>query len=230
MARTRGKDLLFSEDWELFRQLAPSSKFYSEWGSGLSTLYVANQPNKSTVFSVETDPDWVKKVSEAKGLDIERIRFRYVDMGQVQGWGRPIGCSKIADVWKYSSAPFEQAHEPDLILIDGRFRVHCFLETLLRAQKGTRVIFDDYANRPWYHIVENFISPKHIIGGQSLFEVDTRLLDKWSIRRMSSKFSYVMDWIPTGLMPKVKRTILWLFELLPAQQPKESIKRVKDPA
>ena len=32
----------------------------------------------------------------------------------------------------------------DCVLVDGRFRVCCFLTSLKNAEQGTRIIFDDY--------------------------------------------------------------------------------------
>ncbi|WP_240997067.1 hypothetical protein, partial [Pseudomonas viridiflava] len=40
---------------------------------------------------------------------------------------------------------FEQ---PDVILIDGRFRIACFVTAYLRATKPMIVLFDDYLDRP----------------------------------------------------------------------------------
>jgi hypothetical protein len=40
------------------------------------------------------------------------------------------------------------AVKPDLVLIDGRFRLACFLHPLLAAAPGTPILFDDYTNRP----------------------------------------------------------------------------------
>lgn len=41
-------------------------------------------------------------------------------------------------------------------MIDGRFRVACFLYSLLCAETGTVILFDDYSLRFRYHLVEDF--------------------------------------------------------------------------
>lgn len=48
----------------------------------------------------------------------------------------------------------------DLLAIDGRFRVQCFLYSLINADEGTILLFDDYCDRPYYHIVEEIIEPE----------------------------------------------------------------------
>jgi hypothetical protein len=39
-------------------------------------------------------------------------------------------------------------------MIDGRFRVACFLQTILHAQNDIIILFHDYRIRPDYHVVE----------------------------------------------------------------------------
>lgn len=186
-------DLLESENWHLLRVHAQQSEYYAEWGSGLSTFYVSGQWTSKKVLTVETDPAWAKKVSSVSILNPEKVHVYKVDLGKVGSWGRPEGYSKIENVWPYSKAPFTGNYNADLILVDGRFRVHCFLEALLKSRRGTKIIFDDYVNRPWYHIVEKFIQPVEVCGRQALFVVDTKFSDRWKIRRLSKSFSYVMD-------------------------------------
>ena len=45
---------------------------------------------------------------------------------------------------------------------------------LKKSKQGTKIIFDDYKNRPHYHIVENFIKPKKIYFDQALFVVPSK--------------------------------------------------------
>ncbi|HKR41580.1 MAG TPA: hypothetical protein VJU59_18215, partial [Paraburkholderia sp.] len=74
------------------------------------------------------------------------------------------------------------------------FRVLCFLITLKLSNEGTKIIFDDYTNRPHYHIVEDFISRADTFGRQCLFivpskkNIDTNLIDQ-----MIDKFEYVLS-------------------------------------
>ena len=82
--------------------------------------------------------------------------------------------------------------KPDLVLIDGRFRVACFLHSLLAADAGTPLLFDDYTNRPHYHLVEEFCPIAQSEGRQALFRVPEEL-DREVIGRELEGFLMVRD-------------------------------------
>jgi len=94
-------------------------------------------------------------------------------------------CSYVASPWRHQV-------KPDLVLIDGRFRVACFLHSLLNAEPGTRIIFDDYNNRPHYHLVEEFCPTEEREGRQALFLVPDQL-DRSAIVAEEERFLYVRD-------------------------------------
>lgn len=61
---------------------------------------------------------------------------------------------------------------PDLVLIDGRFRVACLLTALLKAKAGTVILFDDYLNRrELYGRVEDLLLMRKQIGRMAEFVV-----------------------------------------------------------
>ncbi len=65
---------------------------------------------------------------------------------------------------------------PDLVLIDGRFRVACFLTTLLQARPGTIVLFDDYVGRnERYGQVETYVQPDRLVERMAVFTVPHEL-------------------------------------------------------
>ena len=83
----------------------------------------------------------------------------------------------------------------NFILIDGRLRVLCFLVSLKKCNSGTKIIFDDYVNRKFYHIVEELIKPSSNDGRQCLFEVgDKKDLDMIKLDFLINKFNYILDW------------------------------------
>jgi hypothetical protein len=55
---------------------------------------------------------------------------------------------------------------PDLILIDGRMRVSCALESLLNLPEGSDCVLylDDYESRPHYKAIEPFLRDAERIG------------------------------------------------------------------
>jgi hypothetical protein len=67
--------------------------------------------------------------------------------------------------------------QPDVVLIDGRFRPACLMAVLMCTVKPVKVLFDDYLNRPVYHSVEAFLKPIEFVGRMAVFEARPRSLD-----------------------------------------------------
>ena len=80
------------------------------------------------------------------------------------------------------------------MLIDGRFRVCCFLTSLKFAKEGTKIIFDDYTTRRHYHIVEEHVSRAETCGRQCLFIVPPKSeIDFERLQKDIDAFRNVMD-------------------------------------
>ena len=91
-------------------------------------------------------------------------------------------------------AAIKQKYKPDFVLIDGRFRVASFLTSIKFCDDGCKIIFDDYANRPHYHVVEEIIKPIKIFGNQALFEIkDRNSLQENEIDQLLTSFEHVRD-------------------------------------
>ncbi len=150
-----------------FKNAASLSKCYLEYGCGGSTIFAANVAQVPAIISVDTDKNWIEKVKSSIESDRPKLYIEHCDFGSVGDWGMPKTREKIDDFWQYPALPWRIAKEekltPDTVLIDGRFRVAAFLYTLLAAEVGTTILFDDYLNRPQYHIVEQFclLSQRH---------------------------------------------------------------------
>jgi hypothetical protein len=104
-----------------------------------------------------------------------------VNIGATKAWGYPEDRSRITRWPSYGSSIWGRLHEdgvnPDLVLIDGRFRVACLCCTLLHAAPGTIVLFDDYGKREHYHQVEQLALPRGQHGRMAEFEVP-EILDR----------------------------------------------------
>ena len=79
-----------------------------------------------------------------------------------------------------------------MILIDGRFRVACFLFSLINSKEDSTIIFDDYMNRPYYHVVEEVIQIHENCGRQAIFRVPATFNKKLA-RKLLNNFTYVFD-------------------------------------
>lgn len=164
---------LFDGDDAMFKDLVEKAEVYYEYGCGKSTEYVLRQTN-SSIFAVDTSRDWVEKV-QALSIDkgAGRLSVSWVDVGPTGDWGMPLSFKYRHRFAAYAELLWRKNIAPDVVLIDGRFRVSCFLATLQFAPVGTKVIFDDYIHRPHYHVAEEFARKIEACGRQVLFEVSS---------------------------------------------------------
>lgn len=176
-----------TKDFALFRAELAHSNTYAEYGIGASTVFACGYENLA-IRAVETDPDWVDAVGEIVG---DRAQIIHADLGPVSGLGRPLSYDRATHFKDYTYGIFSKGFSPDLILIDGRFRVACFLASLLEASVGTRIILDDY-QRARYQVVEEIVSPVDRTSRQALF-VKPSTLDVEKARSLFEKFEFVMD-------------------------------------
>lgn len=181
-------DHYHAEEWSLLVEALRSASSYLEFGSGLSTEFVS-QSYDCRIRSVDTSADWVELVRKRVRSDVEVLHF---DLGPVGEWGRPVSYERRRDFVGYFEAGFEGGFDPDVILIDGRFRVACFLSSLLLASPGTKIVFDDYRMRPHYKVVEEILRPAALSSRQAMF-VRPDSIDFGQIRDLRENFTYVME-------------------------------------
>lgn len=147
-----------------------------EYGSGGSTILAAEKGK--TVVSVESSASWLIEIMGAykeKALSGHIIPV-YCDIGETKEWGYPKSDEKWKSWPNYCQRPwhFYNEHEinPNLILIDGRFRVACFIACCVSTNSPVRILFDDYVERPSYHVVEKIVKPVEIIGNRlAVFDI-----------------------------------------------------------
>lgn len=156
------------------------SRFYLEFGSGGSTL-MADRLGVETV-SVDSDRYFAKAVRKALSIRAP-VKQIYADIGFTQEWGNPVWVkqtkARLKRWRRYIELPFAEIQRrgrmPDFVLIDGRFRVGCALETARRAaqfQSPVLIMMDDYAERPHYHVVEKSLGKPSRAGRAALFKIE----------------------------------------------------------
>ncbi|WP_423069265.1 hypothetical protein [Devosia sp. CN2-171] len=181
---------LFDGDGQMFARLLADASVYGEYGMGASTLWaLAN--TRVTVQAVDTSVRWVDEVV-SKATDRTRLHATWVDLGPIGDWGWPKTYARRDRFANYIQAVWSDSVKPDVVLIDGRFRVCTFLHSLLTGAAGTHILFDDYADRPWYHVVEDFVAPVEKHGRQALFVVP-RTFDREAAALARQHFLYVMN-------------------------------------
>jgi hypothetical protein len=156
-----------------FKQRISSCSRYLEYGSGGSTVAVGRLNIPFT--SVESDKRFLAAVKAKVGDGAER-QFLAADIGMVSNWGYPLFVdvtpSRLAKWRKYPCAPWPLPALPDVILIDGRFRVACALATIKNLQDKIdfEILFDDYADRDFYHPIEEFAQLHAMHGRMAVFK------------------------------------------------------------
>lgn len=147
-----------------------------EYGSGGSTLLAAGQDH-SLVMSVESDKAWAENMQAVLDRDFPKakVKMHWADIGPTGDWGRPLTNRAWRKFALYPMGVWDRPwfRHPDLILIDGRFRIGCLLTALYRIERPVTVLFDDYASRKHYiKAVERFVKPVEIVDRMARFELE----------------------------------------------------------
>lgn len=172
-------------DW-LERRLQ-NTKLFLEFGSGGSTV-LANRLAVPTI-SVESDRFYGAAVRKAMSNgDLTTMVFP--KMGVTKQWGMPVFFKRMKGE-RYAGAPFHKISTafPDFILVDGRYRVACVLETARRAylaKSTAQLMLDDYEGRPRYHVLENYLGTPERIGRAAVFEIGRVPVDEAAVRNFFS--------------------------------------------
>jgi len=143
----------------------PTTKTYYEYGSGGSTIVAAIKPNIEQVITVESDRKYydmmlmsLQKVKRFK----EKIIVHYVDVGCYDNAGYPpefnFGLNYYTHIDKLE-------YVPDVILIDGRWRVECAFHVFRKATEDTIILLHDFEREEY----------KGIWACYDLFEVEGKL-------------------------------------------------------
>jgi hypothetical protein len=159
-----------------FRSRIAACKCYLEYGSGGSTVAVAQQGIPFT--SVESDRQFLAAVETRVRQAAPSADGRYiaVNIGMVREWGYPVFTSLTSRrkaKWKaYPVAPWPMDPLPDIILVDGRFRIACALASIkqMYGKIEFEILFDDYKERPYYQVMEHFARLHAIHGRMAVFK------------------------------------------------------------
>jgi hypothetical protein len=163
---------LDAESASYFISRLSDATVFLEYGAGGSTVEAARQ-NKQFV-TVESDPFFLASVRKKVG---NAGKLLHADIGLTGPWGTPLiktpNPSRLKRWAKYPMAPLADDPDftPDLILIDGRFRVLCALTVIDRlCGRDFELLFDDYAERrDHFRAVEQFADLTMFKGGMAIF-------------------------------------------------------------
>ncbi len=176
------KPWMDSDTLEWFEKHLSLAQMYMEFGSGGSTVLASR--SKIPTISVEGDRYFARAVR--KQLTPEhRTTLLDANIGLTGEWGVPVpgtANDKRVSRWKtYIDAPFQFLEKegfqfPQLILVDGRFRRACALQTAIKARQheaSTVLLFDDYylPSREHYHDIERLLGEPEKCGRSAIFRI-----------------------------------------------------------
>ena len=147
------------DELQLLIDHVPRNGICLEFGSGGSSqLFFEHGVDR--LYSVESDNAWIIKLLDNPTLNKNKKQGTWIpihaDIGETKSWGKPVAESPDIEWLNYHQYCWEKIPEKrfDLILIDGRFRVACACQCLLRCEtKPTTFVIHDFWNRPHYHVL-----------------------------------------------------------------------------
>lgn len=179
-----------AKEQEFLRDVYAQAEQIMEFGSGGSTVLAA-EIGKPCV-SIESDANWAFDLNgyleSAFGHDVT-ARALHVDIGKTKSWGYPVDASRWTEYWRYPLEVWQNPElgQPDVVLIDGRMRMACFAGVVMNVQRDTLVLFDDYIDRPNYHVIETLVKRDQTIGRMAVFKVKPKLIQE-------KDFLFILPW------------------------------------
>lgn len=159
-----------------------------EYGSGGSTVFAARHTS-ARITSIESDAVWAENLRaglEAAGLMRPGIDIMHANIGPTKEWGMPRTHNEWRRYWALPMGVWLSRPKPmpDLVLIDGRFRLGCFAAVLLNTERPVTVLWDDYTDRKEYHLAEEWLPVTEKVGRMARFEVEPRALNNCDFSRL----------------------------------------------
>lgn len=151
---------LSDNDKQMFYKYLDKASIYFEFGSGGSTYQACLKQNIQKIYSVESDLEWHNKLREILNNN-DKVHFIYNEMDtKPKNLGYPGNNSTPSQRKNYSEQILfineNETKNIDFVLIDGRFRVACCLKCFGVVDNDCVIAFDDFLDRPNYHIVLNY--------------------------------------------------------------------------
>ncbi len=155
---------------DLLSKYLEGVEFLLEFGCGGSTVLAARLGVKK-IISVDSDRAWLSRVKAASELQGVEFASVFADVGPIREWGTPTETSHARKWPNYYLSVWEKIEKyPDIVLVDGRFRIACVLQSLLRCGPETRIAIHDFWNRDHYHVVLQFLQCIEREGTLGIFE------------------------------------------------------------
>mmetsp|Transcript_12504 Transcript_12504/g.18739 ORF Transcript_12504/g.18739 Transcript_12504/m.18739 type:complete len:267 (+) Transcript_12504:23-823(+) len=143
--------VMSTNERDLMANMLRNARIYYEFGCGGSTLLsarVAREPNSTLklINSADSSLPWIEKLKNDSVLsqltNSDQLALHHVDIGEIGNWGHPSSRKNMTSWKKYSETIWKYGRTADLILVDGRFRIACALQTLYASNFPLDVSFE----------------------------------------------------------------------------------------
>ena len=165
------------DEIKLFYKYLDKATNYFEFGSGGSTYQALIRDNIKSIYSIENHKPYYQELNDKlknTSYNLKKLNYILINMKTKKNTtGHPSKDSKHEDLVKYSryfrNLDKDIQSNIDLILIDGRFRSACLLNSFEFINDNTIIIFDDfYGKSPprekYYNIVLDYFEIIEKIG------------------------------------------------------------------
>jgi protein O-GlcNAc transferase len=154
-----------------------NADFYFEFGAGQSTLLACSTNNIRKIVTVETDPKYIEDIARNSSCVASslsgRLEPRFIDIGPTVAYGYPADESKKSNWPKYSESILlysDSLQGPDLVLVDGRFRVAAALSSILSLRINGFILIHDFFTRPHYYEVLKYLDLVDCVDELAVFQ------------------------------------------------------------
>lgn len=190
--------IMYPEEKILLKKHLENASNFLEFGLGGSTIFSLIH-SKVNIISVDTNQKWIgfmKKYKIIKNHIGKRLKIHFIDIGPTKQWGYPVDNSQEERFPDFSAKIFslEDPAKFDLILIDGRFRVACTLQSILHCHqnKNLKILIHDYSLRNQYQEVEKYLNLIEKTKTLYCFQVKTDLNIE-ALQESYLKYQYIQD-------------------------------------
>lgn len=184
-----------SESVLFWRYLSGSSRYF-EFGSGGSTELASLTTNLTQFATVDSDVAFTTQLIQGtpsllQALSVGRMLAFHADIGPIREFGHPLNADHKHQWRNYPQYVLKMPWTPDLVLVDGRFRVASTLFALLAVSKERGfVLIHDFFSRPHYHALLDFVETVDCV--HDLLVVRPRLNIDW-VALLRTIDQYLLD-------------------------------------
>jgi hypothetical protein len=171
------RPMLDAAEMPVFCRMLENCRRYLEYGSGGSTVLAARLNKPFT--SADTDQYFLMAVQRRIGSLGPDQHLVHADIGWTKPYGYPLFTTALSwrvKKWRaYGEYPWRYVEDgflPDLVMIDGRFRVAAALTSCLHLANApeSRILVDDYSDRVFYHEIEAYARLVGVAGRMAIFQ------------------------------------------------------------